>query len=91
MANSGNAAGFYHAQRKDALNNYLFKNGVQVKTELDVSTTVPDGNIFLLCLNNGGSAANFSTRKLSMFAAGASLAGKESAFYSAWNTYLTSL
>jgi len=90
-ANSGNSVGFWMSQRKDATNNYIFKNGSQVDSEADASTAVPNAELFLLCVRNGTAASFFSTKKLSMFSAGASLNGLESAFYTAWNTYLTSL
>jgi hypothetical protein len=90
-ANGGNGVGFWHAQRKDANNNYLYKNGSQVDTEADVSTAIPNGNITLLGVNNTGTPSSFTTRKMSMFSAGASLNTKENALYTAWNTYLTSI
>lgn len=89
--NGGNSVGFWMAQRKDASNVYMFKNGAQVDTDADASTAVPNGQMYVLCLNNGGTPNFFSTKKLSMFFMGASLNGLESAFYTAWNTYRTSL
>lgn len=89
--NGANCVGLWHSQRKDASNNYLFKNGVQVDTDADASTAVPSDNIFLLALNNGGGPSFYSTKKMSCFGAGASLNGLEAATYTAWNTYLTSL
>lgn len=91
VLNGGSAVGFWMPQRKDASNTYIFKNGVQVDTEVDASTAVPSGNLFLLAVNNGGAPANYTTRRLSMFSIGASLNGLESAYYTAWNTYFTSL
>jgi len=91
VANGGNCVGLWHVQRKDASNNYIFKNGSQVDTEADASNGVSNINMYLLCLNNGGTAQFFSTRRMGMFAAGASLNGLESALYTAWNTYFTGL
>lgn len=91
VLNGGNAVGFWMSQRKDALNTYAFKNGSQVDVEADASTAVPSGNMFLLAVNNGGAPANYTTRRLSMFSAGASLSGLESAYYTSWNTYFTGL
>lgn len=91
FSNGGNCAGFHMSQRKDSANVYHFKNGSQVDTEADASTAVPSGAIYLLANNNSGSAATFSTRKMSCFFAGASLSGLESSFYTSWNTYLSSL
>lgn len=90
-ANGGNSVGFWMSQRKDATNNYIFKNGAQVDVEADASTSVANAELFLLCVRNGTAPSFFSTKKLSMFSAGASLNGLESAFYTAWNTYRTSL
>jgi hypothetical protein len=91
QSNGGNCSGFWMAQRKDASNVYMFKNGAQTDTDADASTAVPSGNMFLLAANSGGAPANPSTRKMSMFSLGASLAGLESAYHTSWNTYLTSL
>lgn len=91
VANGANCVGLWHIQRKDAANNYIFKNGVQIDTEADASNGVSNIAMYLLCLNNGGTPNFYSTRRMGMFAAGASLNGLESAFYTAWNTYRTSL
>lgn len=91
IANGGNCVGLWHVQRKDASNTYHFKNGVQVDTEADASDGVSNIAMFLLCLNNGGTPNFYSTRRMGMFAAGASLNGLESSLYTSWNTYFTSL
>lgn len=91
VVNGGNSVGFYMAQRKDSSNVYLFKNGSQVDTDADASTAVPGGNMFLLAVNNGGAPSNYTTRRLSIVSFGASLNGLESAYYTAWNNYFTSL
>lgn len=91
VANGGNCVGLWQVQRKDASNNYIFKNGSQVDTEADASNGVSNIAMFLLCLNNGGTPNFYSTRRMGLFAAGASLNGLESSLYTSWNTYFTGL
>lgn len=91
VANGGNCVGLWQLQRKDASNNYIFKNGTQVDTEADVSTGVSNINMYALAYNGGGTAAGFSTRKISLIGSGDSLNGLESALNTAWSTYKTSI
>jgi hypothetical protein len=91
LGNGGNCVGLWQVQRKDASNVQHFKNGVQLDTEADASNGVSNIAMFLLCLNNGGTPNFYSTRRMGMFAAGASLNGLESALNTAWSTYFTSL
>lgn len=80
--------GFFHLYRKDATNLYLYQNGALLNNDATPSDGI-DAVSFYVCRANG-LAAIFDGR-VSMFFAGASLTTKESALYSAWNTYITGL
>lgn len=79
--------GFWGQQRRDATDRRLFKNGTQNGTLSQASTGVPSGgNATGVC---GVPATNFSIRQQSMFATGASLAGKEAQLYSITRAYMS--
>ena len=85
------ASGFWHLQRWGVNSVRSLRNGT-----VDFSTTtgsggIPSVSMAILGVNNMGSFTNFTTRKVGMFFAGASLLGSQVDFYTAWNTYLTSL
>lgn len=86
------SVGFWHARRTSSTAREVFKNGVSVKsTAVGASQTRSTVDFYIGANNNNGAAASFSARQYSCFWAGASLSGLESALYTAWNTYFTSL
>lgn len=87
-----NSQGFYHILRVAGPATRLFKNGSQVGSDGGfTSQTKTAAPLTLLALNNNGTVQQFSDYQISVFGAGASLSGKESALYTAWNDYFTSL
>lgn len=83
--------GLWHVQRKDASNNYLFYEGSQKRTEADASSGLSTMALFVLAYNAGGAAGQFSTRKVSIVGAGASLNGLESSLNTCITTYRTAI
>lgn len=83
--------GFYQIQ-KTATVAKLFKNGAQVGSDQTFTATgVPNRFITIFANNNNGTIQSFSNRQMGIFGLGASLSGKESDLYTAWNSYFTSL
>lgn len=86
---NASSIGFYQMTRASATNMKLFKNGSQVDTETKNSNALPGSGLSIwICARN---AASFSTYQIGFFAAGSNLEAKASDFYTAWNTYFTSL
>lgn len=84
--------GFYHLRRASSADHRIFKNGSQVgTTDNSASTTLSNKILVLGALNNNGTIQLFSDHQIGMFGIGASLTGQESALYTAWTTYFTSL
>ena len=78
--------GFFHAKRTGAAAVQFFKNGSSAVTGVEASVGLSASTLRIL-----GGATLFSSCASGCFGAGASLNGLESAFYNAWNTYITSL
>jgi len=86
------STGFFQVQRTASNVSKIFKNGSQVGADItSISAGVPLLTLPLLANNNNGSIGTFSNRQMGIFGLGASLSGSESALYSAWNNYFTSL
>lgn len=85
--------GFYHIRRVADNDLRLFKNGSQVgATQTTASDSLSNQDAYILALNVNGAGPGFlSDSQVGVWGIGASLTGKESALYTAWNTYLTSL
>jgi len=91
ISNSSSYA-FWHWKRTSSTNTAVYKNGSLHGTDNSISTTGRCAIDFFVCAyNNGGSADGFSNKQFSVFGAGATLTGKESALYIAYNNYYTSL
>lgn len=82
---------FWHCDRDGLTSMSIYKNGASFSTANDNSVSMPDASLTIGCMNNGGTKQNFSSRQVSMAWAGASMLSEASAFYTAWNTYFTSL
>lgn len=92
VGSSVSGAGFYQIQRTGSAVSKLFKNGSQVGADITTSSVgLPSRFLPLLANNNLGTAGSFSDRQMGMFGLGSSLTGQESALYTAWNNYFTSL
>jgi hypothetical protein len=88
---NGSSIGFYQVQKRST-DARIFKNGVQSGATVSITATgVPDRFIPLFANNNNGSIGSYSNRQMGIFGLGASLDGKESELYTAWNDYFTSL
>lgn len=85
--------GFYHIRRVADNDLRLFKNGSQVGlTQTSASDSLSNRELYILALNaNGAGAAFHSDAEIGILGIGASLTGKESALYTAWNNYFNSL
>lgn len=81
------ATGFWHGKRTASNASAIFKNGVQTNSVATTSGTPDNQTLQILRAN----PSTYSNVTCGCFGAGGSLNGLESAFYSAWNTYLTSL
>jgi hypothetical protein len=88
-----NSEGFFHIRRTATNDLRLYKNGAQVGlTETGVTTdALNDDDIYLLVSNFNGTPTNHILAQISVFGIGASLTGKETELYNAWNDYFTSL
>lgn len=78
------SVGLSGAQRRSANDERLWKDGVEIATGSAAAGGRPSSE-FRIC---GRSPSSYSNRQISFAAAGASLAGKEAAFYAAINTYM---
>lgn len=89
---STSSQGFHHLQRTSSTVSRIIKDGSQVGSNLvGVSSGVPTRVLPIFANNNTGTIGSFSARGMGMFGLGASLSGQESALYTVWNTYFTSL
>lgn len=90
---SGVYAAFFHKSRTGSALSKLFKDGSQLGVDdTTVSTSLSTQDIILLAYNTRGSGIIFhSDAQIGVWGIGASLTGQESALYTAWNTYFTSL
>lgn len=91
-----NANGFYNSNRfgSGANDLNLYRNGSSLTVNQNgsiPSTNVPNNNVYLLASNNNGTAAGFSREQLSFAYFGADLTAQASSFYSAIQTYMTTL
>lgn len=93
-AASTNSIGFFHIQRIDEAedNIAVFKDGSLYAQNSAGSPAIPVRSIHILQMNLApgisGSAGEYET---GIFGAGASLNGKESDLYTAWNNYFSNL
>jgi hypothetical protein len=85
--------GFFQLQRTGSSTSKLFSNGSQLGGTVATGSgpTLPDHEMPIFANNNNGTIGSFTSYKVSFYAVGASLSGKESALYTAWNTYFSSL
>lgn len=90
LTNSG-SLGFFHYKRTASNTTALYKDGSSLGTGAVASAARNAFSIYIGAVNAAGTAANFSNRQVGCYFAGASLTGLESSFYTAWNTYFTSL
>ncbi len=85
VANS-NGSGFFGVQRRGASDLRAWRNGAQVgSTSTTASTGVTNQEQWLL----GGNSSAFSLNEVAFAAWGASLSGKETAFYNAVSAYVS--
>lgn len=81
--------GFFHAQRTNATNIDLYKNGIFQASETGGTTNIPNMNLYMLARNTSGVADRFSDRQLSIVGAGGIL--NASSFYTAIQMFATSI
>jgi hypothetical protein len=85
------AVGFYRLGRSNGIEQtYRHNNGLLV-TEAINSESVTAQSMYLGAVHDGTSVSSFSVRKMSMAAFGGFATSYDSDFYTAWNTYFTSL
>lgn len=84
VAANTDGSGFFMSQRRAANDVRLFRNGSQIGSSTSASTGLP-AQPFWLC---GANPNQISTRQESLTAFGASLVGKEAAFYAAALAYM---
>lgn len=83
--------GFFHIRRVADNDSRIFKNGSQAgTTQTTASSGMTDSDLILLA-NNIIGPFGFTDSQIGIFGIGSSFAGQESALYTAWNTYFTSL
>lgn len=91
VGSSVSAEGFYHGRRTASNDLRLYKNGSQAgATSTETSNGLATDDVYI-CAQNGNGSANEGLCEISVFAMGASLTGKESDLYNAWNDYLNAL
>lgn len=71
VANS-DSRGLYVITRINANLNYYYKNGTPT-SGTDVSTAIPNTNVFLFCYNNNGTPTSYGTNQLAIWFAGKGL------------------
>lgn len=81
--------GLWMIQRTGAATDTFYKNGSAQGTGAQASSGRTAKNITILALNDNGAISGFSTEQVRMAFAGASLTGKETAFSTAFNTYIS--
>lgn len=92
---NANSVGFYHILRTAASgagSKQLYKDGVSLSSLDLASTGLASVAVYIGAYNlQGTGASQYRASTVGVFGAGASLTGKESSLYTAWNTYFTSL
>lgn len=83
--------GFFHGRRVASNDLRLFKDGSQVGATAPSASNGLSSVDILICASDLNGSRVYSTSQVTCFAIGASLTGQESALYTAWNTYFTSL
>lgn len=92
VGSSVTSKGFYHIRRIADNDFRLFKNGSQVgATQTTASDSLSTRDLYLLAGNFNGSPSAYIEAQMGIFGLGTSLTGQESALYTAWNTYFSSL
>lgn len=92
VGTSVSSIGFFHIRRVTSNDQRLFKDGAQVgSANVGASTSISDNSVYILARNNEGTADSFSDGRVGIAGIGASLTGKESDLYNAWNDYFTNL
>lgn len=90
-AANADSTGLFIANRDAANNQDGYRNGVLVVNGVQVSTGVPNANLYVLCYNSSGSPTSFTTRQVSFAFAGASLdANDRTNLQNAIETYMDS-
>lgn len=79
--------GFFQVNRKNSTEVNHIKNGTDLGAFLSTSTSIINNDLYLLAYNTG----EFATDQISIYFAGASLYNERNDFYTAVNTYMTSL
>jgi len=82
---NANSSGLIGSQRINGTTKRAWRNGAQVGADVTLASTAVANAEQWLC---GGNSSNFSTFQESLGAWGASLAGKEAAFYNRTLTYM---
>lgn len=80
-----NGSGLVGTQRPNSATKRAWRNGAQVGADASIASTAIANAEQWVC---GGNATNFSTYQIAAAAWGASLSGKEAAFYNAMLTYM---
>lgn len=84
--------GLFAINRSGSSATQLYKNGVSISTNSGASTGRSTVNMLVCAINANGSIANYSTRQISMFFAGASMSAyRQSQFYKRIEWYLNRL
>lgn len=84
--------GFHFLNRTDSSNFQLYGNGNLYESGTQTSTSLANGNVFVLAFNRVGTGAQlFYTGQISVFFAGASLASEASAFFTAIEAYMDAI
>lgn len=87
------AEGFFQVRRTASNDLRLYKDGTQVGATHTTAATdaLNNDDVAILASNGNGTIGGFSGEQITIFGLGSSLQGKESALYTAWNTYFTSI
>jgi hypothetical protein len=89
----GVTAGLWHVNRSASGTTAGYLNGSLQTSDTDLSTSVSNGNLYLMSLNlsNAVFGSTVSTVKYKMWFAGGNLAASASKFYTLINTYVSSI
>lgn len=74
--------GFLIATRTTSTLTTMYKYGLFVDDNVDASTSVPSGNIYIGCRNNNGTAANFTSRSCAGASIGSGLTASQAFWFS---------
>jgi len=85
-----NSLGLFSGVRVGTLDVRSYKNGTSILTNTTASSTLINNNMYVLALNNNGTAAFYSSRQLSVSAIGSGLVN-QSTFYTAVQALGTSI